>query len=129
MQVVNRPHHSTANDVANLAQVRDVGRWIAADDDEIGVLPLLDRAELRLAAHGARGDGGRRDDHLHRRHAGGLHRFHLGVDGRAVQRQRIAGVGAGGDRDAGVDERLQILRGDLLQFRRPLVAARQLFRA
>ena len=41
-------HHQ--RDVGDIAQHGDVGERVAGDDDEVGELALLDRAELRLLA-------------------------------------------------------------------------------
>src|SRR4051812_10544762 len=56
VEIVDRAHDARAHHPAHLAEVRDVGRWIAGDEHQIGVLPLLDRAGALLVSHRPRGD-------------------------------------------------------------------------
>src|ERR1051326_2221359 len=123
-QLVDRPDHSRADDVLHFAEVGHVLRRVSGKDDEIGVFALLDRPDARVEAHGAGRDecGGR--DHLHRRHAVGLHLVHLAVDRGAVEVGRVAGVGAGGNREAGGHQLPEVLRHRLRRFRGARLHAR-----
>src|SRR5436309_2911088 len=69
VQILDRPRDAGPDDIAELAERRHILRRVGGDHDQVGVLPLLDGADLLVEPHGARGNGGGGDDDLRRRHA------------------------------------------------------------
>src|SRR2546423_772094 len=69
VEIGHVPHHSRANNVPDFTEVRDVERRIAADNDEIGIFPLLDCAGPLVQSHRPARRRRRGHDHLHRSHS------------------------------------------------------------
>ena len=93
---------SVRDDPAELADVGDLRERIGVQHDHVGALARFDRAGVLAESHRLRGHARRRFDRLHRRHAG--LDVHLDRSQQAVAGQRA--VGAGDDRHAGIEERL-----------------------
>src|SRR5262249_35015841 len=70
---LDAPRHASPHDPLAPAQGLHVRGPIGGHDQEIGVLALLDRAEVLLAPHGPRAPARRGHQDLHRGHAGRLH--------------------------------------------------------
>src|SRR5262249_9621531 len=71
-ELLDAPGHASAHDPLDAAQGLHVRGRVAGDDQQVGVLALLDRAEVLFAPHGPGAVAGRGDENLHGGHSGGL---------------------------------------------------------
>lgn len=94
----------------------DVVERIRFQDNEIGEVAGFEGADLRtdVTAESLRGVRGGALKDLHRRKAGLLHQLKFTKDRGAVDRSDVPGVGAGGDGDTGILERLEIFQRDVV---------------
>jgi hypothetical protein len=90
-----------------VADVADVREWIGVEHEQIGDGPRGDGAGA-VEAHRPGAVPRRGDEHVARREPRRLHRLELHEHRRAVQGQRVAGIGAERDGDAGGEDRLQV---------------------
>jgi predicted dithiol-disulfide oxidoreductase (DUF899 family) len=109
-------------DARGVLQQAHVAERVAGDDEEIGELALFDGADIALHAETLGGPAGRRTQCLQRRQPG----FDQALDLHRVLRMTVsAGVGSGGDLDAGGEGPPQALGVMLLQVLCPLANMRQ----